>query len=248
MKKLLKILVSYIQNYKVVCGWGVVIRHSDVSCRNSRIHDRSLILLSSIQSYVTINSKSSIIKSVLNGYNTVGCNCDIVNVEVGKFSYFTGNAMVYNSIIGNYCSIAQGVKIGLGIHPTNFISSSPLFYSTDDNFNYQLIADNYFESNKKSFIGNDVWIGANAIIMDGITVGNGAIIGAGAIVTHDVPAYAIVAGVPAKLIKYRHSVEVINQLEKLKWWDNDLNWIKENKDFFKKPLVETCDFLNPRYF
>jgi acetyltransferase-like isoleucine patch superfamily enzyme len=246
MKNLFKILISYIKHYKVICAWGVVIRHSEISRLNCRIHYKSLILLSSFQGYVTINSRSSIIKSVLKGYNKVGENCQLVDVELGQFSYFAGNAMVNNCNVGMYCSVAEGVKIGLSSHPTNFISTSPLFYSSGNTFNYQLVVENSFEANRKNFIGNDVWIGVNAIIMDGITVGNGAIIGAGAIVTHDVPAYAIVVGVPAKLIKYRYAAEVINQLEKLKWWDKDLNWIKKNKLFFQKPILDVNDFIDLR--
>jgi virginiamycin A acetyltransferase len=82
-------------------------------------------------------------------------------------------------------------------------------------------------------IGNDVWIGAHAIILSGVTIGNGAVIAAGAIVTKDVPAYTVVGGVPAKVIKVRFNDSSIQELENLKWWDWEYDKILTNKDFFR---------------
>ncbi len=81
-------------------------------------------------------------------------------------------------------------------------------------------------------IGNDVWIGANVLILDGVTIGNGAIIAAGAVVTKDVPPYAVVGGVPAKIIKYRFNKEEIDFLEQLKWWEKDEKWLTEYGKYF----------------
>ena len=81
-------------------------------------------------------------------------------------------------------------------------------------------------------IGNDVWIGDSAIIMDGVKIGDGSIIAAGAVVTKDVPPYAIVGGVPAKIIRYRFDEDDINFLLELSWWEKDKKWIKENAEKF----------------
>jgi serine acetyltransferase len=81
-------------------------------------------------------------------------------------------------------------------------------------------------------VGNDVWIGSGAIILDGISIGDGAIIGAGSVVTKDVPDYAIVAGTPAKVLKFRFTEKEILFLKNYKWWDKDINWIKENWKYF----------------
>ena len=88
-----------------------------------------------------------------------------------------------------------------------------------------------------------MWIGNNATIMSGVKVGDGAIIAAGAIVTHDVPSYAIVAGVPAKVIKYRFGMDTISLLEKIEWWNKDINWIKNNKELFYKDINEGLEYL-----
>ena len=144
--------------------------------------------------------------------------------------------MINNVVIGRYCSIGFGFKAGLGIHPTNFISTSPIFYSSSNWFETNLTFNQYFDEYKRTFIGNDVWIGANVLINDGICIGDGAIIGAGAVVTKDVPGYSIVGGVPAKVISYRHSEEVIDFIKKCDWWNKDLDWIKNNLDYFRVPI------------
>ena len=87
-------------------------------------------------------------------------------------------------------------------------------------------------------IGNDVWIGARATILSGVTVGDGAVIGAGALVAKDVPPYAIVGGVPARLIKYRFSSEIINELLEIKWWDWDSKKLTQNIDDFYLDVEE----------
>ena len=84
------------------------------------------------------------------------------------------------------------------------------------------------ELGESNIIGNDVWIGANVVIMNEISVGDGAVIGAGSIVTKDVPPYAIVVGSPARIIRYRFEKEEIEFLLNFRWWDKDSNWIKDN--------------------
>ena len=137
------------------------------------------------------------------------------NISVGIASYgcFTPNIRS-NCKIGNYCSFAPGVHRLVGDHPLTDISTHPFFHlesfggCESTRYNYHSIE-----------IGNDVWIGTNAIITSKCEhIGNGAVIGAGAVVTHDVPAYAIVCGVPARIIKYRFDLDTISELERIQWW------------------------------
>ena len=142
--------------------------------------------------------------------------------RMGKASYAGKDLRLANreSTIGKYCSIADNVHIGTGTHPTSFLSTHPMQYM-ELPFGPKISSEFRCEYRSKQpcHIGNDVWIGLSAIIMDGITVGSGAVIAAGAVVTQNVPPYAIVGGVPAKVIKYRFSPEIIEQLLDLRWWD-----------------------------
>jgi len=134
-----------------------------------------------------------------------------------------------NCNIGKFCSIAQDVSIGLGKHPLNdFVSTHPSFYSVHKQCGFSFSDTQYFDEMGNVTIGNDVWIGANSIILDDVIIGNGAVIAANSVVTKDVRAYAIVGGTPAKIIKYRFSEEDIVFLEKFKWWDKDHSWLQEN--------------------
>ena len=155
-------------------------------------------------------------------------NCIINNSEINSYTYLGKNCLVQNTTIGKFCSIANEVLIGLGAHPMDNFSTSPLFYRKKNTFNINLIdKDLDFLEYKKTTIKNDVWIGARVIILDGVTIGNGAIIASGSVVTKDVVDYTIVAGVPAKVIKNRVTDSKIKELLELKWWEWDLEKIKK---------------------
>ena len=130
--------------------------------------------------------------------------------KIGSNNYFGDRVMVGNGIIGNYCSFGPDVKIGQAQHAISYITTFQKICAK--NINYSLNA-------VPSSIDNDVWIGANAVIMQGVKIGNGAVIGANAVVTEDVPPYAIVVGVPAKVLKFRFSEDVIDSIIKSKWWE-----------------------------
>jgi acetyltransferase-like isoleucine patch superfamily enzyme len=169
----------------------------------------------------------------------IGRNSYMHNVDYGDYSYNSWRVTLINCSIGKFCSIAQGVSAGLGKHPvSDFISSHPAFYSLNKQCGFTFASTEHFREMGKIQIGNDVWIGANAIIMDDVNIGNGAVISANSFVNIDVPPYSIVGGTPAKVIKYRFSDDVINFLEEFKWWNKDEKWLKSNS--FK--------FLNPELF
>lgn len=138
--------------------------------------------------------------------------------------------------IGAFCAIALNVNLTEGNHPTNYISIHQMLYQKMFNFCDQdrpEIIDS--KKNGKVIIGNDVWIGRDVTILPSVKIGNGAIIATGAIVNKDVPDYAIVAGVPAKVIKYRFNEEHIDLLNKIKWWTWSDEEIKRNLHLFTKP-------------
>lgn len=147
--------------------------------------------------------------------------------NMGEFSYLGMNTYIKNvkdTKIGKYCSISHEVMIGLSQHPTDCLTTHGFIcHEKCPAINNILTVPKEnvvsFDGLKPITIGNDVWIGFRAIIMDGVNIADGAIVAAGAVVTHDVPPYAIVGGVPAKVIKYRFDTETINKLLELRWWD-----------------------------
>lgn len=158
----------------------------------------------------------------------------IFNSTIGDYSYIAPGASIVCAEIGKFCSIASNVGVGLGGHNMKVISTSPIFFSKKNATGYSWASKNSFDEYRKVVIGNDVWIGVNALIIGGVTIGDGAVVAAGAIVTKDVPPYAVVGGVPAKLIKYKFPNETIDKLLEIKWWDLPENIIKINVELFNK--------------
>jgi acetyltransferase-like isoleucine patch superfamily enzyme len=147
-------------------------------------------------------------------------NSIINNSEIHSYTYLGKNCLVQNTSIGKYCSIANEVLIGLGKHPIDLFSTSPLFYRKINLLQISIInQDADVEEYKPISIGNDVWIGTRVLIMDGVSIGHGAVIAANSVVTKDVPPYAIVGGVPAKIIKYRFENQKNGLLLQAEWWE-----------------------------
>ncbi|WP_121567318.1 CatB-related O-acetyltransferase [Petrotoga sp. Shatin.DS.tank11.9.2.9.3] len=128
--------------------------------------------------------------------------------DIGFNTYIGYNCFITKSKIGNYCSIGNNVHIGPGEHDLNKISTSAIMYK-----------NSYEELTKEDCtLGNDVWVGADAIVLRGVKIGDGAVIGANSVVTHDIPDFAVAVGSPAKVIKYRFSQKDINKIKKSNWW------------------------------
>ena len=162
------------------------------------------------------------------------------DVQVGKGTYIGRHSIISNTNIGKYCSIGPNLICGYGIHPTNGISTSPSFYSSDPQNGLIFCTKNKIDERKTINIGNDVFIGVNVTILDGVNIGDGAVIGAGAVVNKDIPPYAVAVGVPAKIAKYRFDEDTIKKLLEIKWWDFDNDKIKDVEKYF----LEVDKFLS----
>jgi virginiamycin A acetyltransferase len=151
--------------------------------------------------------------------------------SIGDYSYIAPNASIKNTTIGKFCSIGPNFFCGHGIHPTNSISTSPMFYSTKKQNGFSITESDKTIETKNVTIGSDVFIGMNVTVLDGVSIGDGAVIGAGTVVSKDIPAYAIAVGNPIRIIKYRFEEKQIESLLKMKWWDwndNDLHRIEKH--------------------
>ncbi len=182
---------------------------------------------------VEIDDFAIISKTTLEDYVGIGRNSIVERSYFARHSYVGYNAIVENTEIGKFSSLSWNTTISAAHHPKEYLSQHEFLYERRHNIVKKEIYDPH---PKKVVIGNDVWIGANAIVMPGLTISDGAIVGAGAVVTKDVPAYAIVTGVPAKIIKFRFSRTIINELLKIKWWNLPDDFIIKNIDLFSNKL------------
>jgi acetyltransferase-like isoleucine patch superfamily enzyme len=150
----------------------------------------------------------------------IGLGVKIGNSVIGKYSRVRALATVHHANVGNFSTISKYVKIGLGAHPLDLISTNNLFYSSNKNeVRSDWVRKIDFPEHTTTIIGNDVWIAESATIVGGVNIGDGAVIATKSVVTKDVPPYAVVGGIPAKIIKYRFDGETIEALLQIKWWD-----------------------------
>ena len=176
---------------------------------------------------------SNFINCTFGRYNKLYSEVFLNNVNLGDFTYIADGSRLSNTRIGKFCSVGPEVFSGFGIHPnSDFVSTHPAFYSKIMQSQVTFALESHFTENKQINIGNDVWIGARAIIMDGVTVEDGAIVGAGSVVTKNIPPYAVVGGVPARVLRYRFNSDEISFLLNLKWWDKDIEWLLKNQKLF----------------
>lgn len=161
-------------------------------------------------------------RSEIHGGNILSRQTKIFNSVLGKYSYVNFDSIIQSSDIGAYTCIGPQVLIGgLGAHPMDWKSTHRMFYSDAYMPWRRFKGICSFAESKRTKIGSDVWIGARTVVLDGVSVGDGAVIAAGSVVVKDVPPYAIVGGVPARVIKYRFDSSTVNSLLEERWWDQD---------------------------
>ena len=166
--------------------------------------------------------------------------------EIGKYTYIGSHTELPYCRIGAYCSIASHVILAEGMHPTSYVSMHPLMYG---GMGYRLRGGvkiphksafhehNRLEENSRIVceIGNDVWIATGVIIAvgkDPVHIGDGAVIAAGAVVTGDIPNYAIAGGCPAKVIGYRFDESIRKKLHETRWWEKDTEWLNSHIELY----------------
>ena len=165
-------------------------------------------------------------------YVNIAHDAELVDVELGKRTSVGRYTKIREASIGSYCSISWDVTIGAVAHPMDRLSSHAFSYRSQ----FGIVDKDESLGSARVTIGNDVWVGCGAILMPGVTIGDGAVVGAGAVVTKDVDPYAIVSGVPARLMRYRFDGETVHVLESLHWWEWDDTKLKSQVPLFKSTL------------
>ena len=173
--------------------------------------------------------------------------CNIVNTNMERYSYCGNDCQIVSCDIGAFCSISDHVFIGGAEHPIKWVSTSPVFQNTRHSGPKKRFARFDLPKTKRTTIGNDVWIGHGVTIKQGVVIGDGAVIGSNAFVSKNVPPYAIVGGIPARIIKYRFSQECITRFEEIKWWNLPDDKITEIIDLFhiENPTLEDINHFFP---
>lgn len=178
-----------------------------------------------------ISLRAIVIESRIDKTARVQARTNIRYSQLGRYSYIGANSSVVYTSIGSFCSIASGVAIGGGSHNMLAVSTSPLFQKGRNIFKVNLASIGYSPF-KETKIGNDVWIGNRAIVLQGVSIGTGSVIGAGSVVTHDIPPYEIWAGNPARKIRDRFDEDEKKQLLDIAWWDWTDQELKERALYF----------------
>src|ERR1700730_15281047 len=173
----------------------------------------------------TIDPSASVRESQLGAFTEVGARTILLDVAMGDYSYVVNDSDIAYTTIGKFCSIAAMTRINPGNHPMERASQSHFTYRASAYFSGERDEDEFFARRRAQpvVIAHDVWIGHGAIVLPGRTVGIGAVVAAGAVVTKDVAPYAIVAGNPARIIRQRFPTAVADRLKQLAWW----NWEHE---------------------
>lgn len=165
--------------------------------------------------------------------SAVVCSGSHINdTSLGKYTYIGHDCFFVNVDVGAFCSIADNCRVGGATHPIDRVSSSPVFHSGKNVLKKNFLNIESIKT-EKTIIGNDVWIGANALIKSGVSISTGAVIGMGSVVTRNVGAYEVWAGVPAKFIKKRFDDSTIEQLLKSEWWNWNDEEIADKAELFE---------------
>lgn len=205
---------------QVVIGHGTRLAHSSLGSdclleANVRVHGCTL------EHHVSIQTRSI-----------------LSDVTLGRFSYVAREAYLNDVAIGSFASLGPRVLLGGGDHPADLPSTAPVFYSTRRQCGATFAAVDHAVERRTITLGHDVWIGAHAFVRDGVTIGDGAIVAAGAVVTVDVPPYAIVGGVPARVIRLRFPEDAVRQLLALQWWHWDEPRLRAAQPWFSRPDID----------
>jgi acetyltransferase-like isoleucine patch superfamily enzyme len=238
LKDAVKFILYKRRHPGVTVARGATLAGDNTFGRNNSFGKDVYVLQSKFGDNVSVRDNCRVFHSEFEGNSILYENGTLGHVSVGAYSYLSQSAQISHLSIGRFCSIGPGLKSGFGIHPTDFVSTSPVFFSTRKQCGTTFAQREHFTEYEQTKIGHDVWTGNDVYIKDGTTVGDGAILAAGAVVVRDVEPYAIVGGVPAKIIRFRFDERTIAELLRHEWWNWSEAELREAQAVFAVSGVE----------
>ena len=184
------------------------------------------------RSGVSIGRSTDLNFADLGDFANVAHHAEISNSTIGKRTSIGRFTKIRDANIGSYCSISWNVTIGAVSHPMTHLSSHAFWYRSQ----FGIVDSDRSMPSNPVFIGNDVWIGCDVVVMPGVKIGDGAVIGANSVVTKDVPEFTVVAGSPAKVLRQRFDDCVVNEIDRIRWWDWSDEVLRQNVDLFRQPI------------
>lgn len=209
-----------------------------------RLANAAMRFRMNLRANIWVGQKSKVLYCNVGNNVSIGEYSDVTKSQIGRYTYISESCKLPFTKIGAFCSIASNTILAAGNHPSNYVSTSPATFNRSFPIGSSLTQvktykeeHSYVDVTKKFYceIGNDVWIATRATLVCGKTalkIGDGAIIRSGAVVTHDVPPYAIVQGVPATIVGYRFASDTIEQLLQSPWWNKDDVWLRNYVQHF----------------
>lgn len=196
---------------------------------------------------VTVHPTARLESATFGQYVIVSERAYLYRAHLDDHTYAAESACLMDVRFGKFCSIGPNSSVGLPQHPTRgYVSTHPAFYQAAPQRYLDYVGEDQVQLFKMVTVGHDVWIGAAAMVMGGLSIGHGAVIGAGSVVTKDVPPYAVCVGVPAKVIRYRFSPDTVEFLLSFGWWDKDETWLRANCRLFRDEKIFKETFRQPR--
>ena len=202
---------------------------------NCRVSNTTLFERSTIGDYSTVR------ESIIGERSSIQRYCDIWRLKLGRFSCVGRVSTIQATEIGQFCALSWNLRIGGDDHDYNMVSTHPFWHDISWGLSNNKEYSEYYhekEYEEPCIIGNDVWIGAGVSICRNVRIGNGCVIGGGAVITKDIEPYSIVVGVPGRVIKKRFDDNTIERLEKIKWWDLREEVIRENLNLFRDKCMD----------
>ncbi len=215
----------------------VYISRSTVDENGTKIYKNCRIEDSSVADHVVVGECSVLLGATMKAYSQVNRFSMVRHSVIGDYSYAGKNFMMISAEIGRFSSISWNVTIGGADHDYSKVTTHSFLYHPA----FDMVGEGaplYDRFADDCVIGNDVWMGAGSVVKRGVTVGDGAVVGANAVVTHDVAPYTVVAGAPARIIRARFDDRTIERLLRIRWWDLDPALIREHVALFNESPTE----------